>query len=549
MEIVLVAALTLVCIVLFVTEALRADVVALLAMAVVLVTGLCTYEEGLAGFSNAATVTVAAMFVLSAGLEHTGTLAPVSRWIAAQITARGTFFPLVILSAVIGLVSAFINNTAAVAVFLPAVMGAARQARVSPGKFLFALSFVSMAGGTITLLGTSTNLLVSSIAHQHGQEAFSLFEFAPLGLCLTVIAILYMALVGHRLTPERRPPAELLEEFEVAPRLKEQGDNGARTYSLLESVPGEALTLKVEHPPTGEEDRMRDSDLEDSRSVLVEAGVSSKAEGTTLKQSDIRSSYEAVPLAIRRRNRKTEHRRLEDLPLRSGDTILFRVERDRLNRLRLSRRFTILSEEEPEYNERRRWLAVAIVAAVVILAATNVFPIVVSASVGALVMVLAGCLDIEQAYRAVDWKVIFLLAGMLSLGEAVNSSGAAQLLADGLVSLVHDQGPRLALALLYILATLLTATMSNNATAALLTPVALSLAEAMQVGARPFLVAVAFASSACFASPIGYQTNVMIYGPGRFKFRDFIKVGAPLNLLFLLATVVLIPMIWGFEKG
>ena len=273
--------------------------------------------------------------------------------------------------------------------------------------------------------------------------------------------------------------------------------------------------------------------------------MSSSAEGSTLRATDVKKTFDAVPLAVSRRGRLT-HRELEDLPLKGGDTILFQVERDRVDQLRLAGAFLVLSQEEKRTRPKHAVGAVLIVLGVVLIAALKVAPIVVSATIGALLMVLSGCLKTEDAYRAIDWKVIFLLAGMLSLGSAMETTGAATVFADAILGGIRHLGPQVVLGVLYIVTTLLTAGMSNNATAALLAPVAISMAHTMSVSPRPFLVAVAFAASACFSSPIGYQTNLMVYGPGRFKFIDFLKVGGPLNLIFLIVSVLVIPLIWKF---
>ena len=548
--------------------------------------GLATPEEALAGFSNSATVTVAAMFVLSAGLDRTGTLIPLSNWISSLIRTRGAVVSLLALTTVTGIVSAFINNTAAVAIFLPAVMSATKEAKVSPSRFLLPLSFVSMAGGTITLIGTSTNLLVNGVAISHGIEGFGFFEFAPLGLTLLAVSLVYSITLGLRLTPERRRPQDLTEEFEMGSFLSAlsvnpegstvrhtlktsglrrlKGDVLALKRSNIERKVSEdeileaddALTVRVEEPELLEKTRdkigvsvsdqkLTDRDLEGAQAILVEATVSSSAEGSTLRATDVKKTFDAVPLAVSRRGRLT-HRELEDLPLKGGDTILFQVERDRVDQLRLAGAFLVLSQEEKRTRPKHAVGAVLIVLGVVLIAALKVAPIVVSATIGALLMVLSGCLKTEDAYRAIDWKVIFLLAGMLSLGSAMETTGAATVFADAILGGIRHLGPQVVLGVLYIVTTLLTAGMSNNATAALLAPVAISMAHTMSVSPRPFLVAVAFAASACFSSPIGYQTNLMVYGPGRFKFIDFLKVGGPLNLIFLIVSVLVIPLIWKF---
>ncbi len=507
----LVALLIIGSIVLFVSEALRVDLVAMIVLGVVLAAGLATPEQALSGFSNVATLTVAAMYVLSKGLERTGLLAPVGHLLSTLIQGRGTILAIALLSTVVGIISAFINNTAAVAVFLPVIMAACREAKVSPSRLLLPLSFVSMAGGMLTLLGTSTNLLVDSLAREYGMEPFSLFEPAPLGLILLVVAVLYSISLGYYLTPERRRPQDLTEDFEMGPHLA--------------ALP---------------------EDLKNSDSVLVEAGVGSNMEGQTLRRGDVKKSYEATPLALSRKGR-FQHAGLEDQRLRPGDTILFQVVRDRLDRLRLSGNFIILNQEEEGFSDRpRAALALCIILSVVVVAFFNWSPIVVSAIVGAILMVLFGCLTLEEAYKAIDWKVIFLLAGMLSLGKAMQNTGAASTFAHWMLEIVEPYGPRAVLAALYLLTTFLTASMSNNATAVLMAPVAYSIATEMGLAPLPFMMAVAFAASACFASPVGYQTNVMIYGPGRFKFMDFVKVGGVLNLIFMVISVVAIPAIWSF---
>ena len=586
MEIALVLLLTLISVVLFVTDVIRADLVALSVMSAVLVTGLCTPRAALAGFSNEATITVAAMFVLSAGLEASGALTSLSTLLRRWIEKKGPLLALAATSLLAGLVSAFINNTAAVAILLPVVMSATRRARVGPGKFLMAISFVSMAGGTMTLFGTSTNLLVNSQATASGEAPFGLFEFLPLGLALTVVAVIYMATVGRLLLPDRRPPADLTSDFEVAPflrTLKVAPGGVSEKLTLKESAlnrlegdilelsrkrkkkkdwadatleSDDEITVRVDDPHsldsldrelgvTAESKPYRDSDLETDSSLLVEAGVASNIEGSTLKSNDVKRSFQAVPLALNRRGR-FRHSRLEDTRLKNGDTILFRVHKDNLDQLRLSKNFIILSEEESHHSSAHLKRSIAIMLAVVLLASTSVLPVVSAATLGALAMVLSGSLTVEAAYKAIDWKVIMLLAGMLSLGQAMTDTGAASFAAEHLVALLHGSGPYLALTAIYLVTSLMTAAMSNNATAVILCPVAISVAQSLQVNPRPFLVAVAFAASACFASPVGYQTNVMIYGPGRFRFRDFVLVGTPLNLLFLVLSVTLIPKFWPF---
>ena len=311
-----VAILICLTVILFLTEALRVDLVAMMVLVLVMILGLATPGEALAGFGNPATITVAAMYILSAGLERSGTLVPASRWLGTLIKTRGPRLSLLGLLTVTGILSALINNTAAVAIFLPAVMSATRKAKVSPSRYLLALSFISMAGGTITLVGTSTNLLVNGIAQEHGLKSFTMFEFAPLGILLFLATLAYMLTAGYWLTPARRQARDLTEDFEL--ELNDRTD---------------------ERPPI-------ERGLE-SRTTLIGAEVSSGAEGITLRAGNVKKTFEAVPLALERRGRVV-HKGLEDYPLRSGDTVLFQVDRERLDQLRVSGSFLVLSENDRE---------------------------------------------------------------------------------------------------------------------------------------------------------------------------------------------------------
>ncbi|MGE0495924.1 MAG: SLC13 family permease [Vulcanimicrobiota bacterium] len=501
----LVACILLVGLILLITDLLRADLVALLIMSAVMVTGLATPGEALAGFANPATITVAGMFILSAGLDSTGALGPLCRLVTGWVRERGPRMALLPVLLLVGFLSAFINNTAAVAIFLPIIMVATQNVPRSPSKFLMPLSFVAMLGGLVTLIGTSTNLLVDGIARQHGVAPFGLFDFAPLGLVMLAAGMVYLVTIGYGLVPERRHPRTLGDEFGLEPH------------------------------------------SEDGDTVLVEAGIASPMEGTTLDREGIERRFGARALAVRRQGR-TRYQGLGEVPLKGGDTVLFRVLKDHLANLRQSPMFLLLSDHQsPSQNSRARpWVAGAILVLVVLLAAAELLPIVVCATVGALAMVLTGCLRADEAYRAVDWKVITLLAGMLSLDAALESTGATALLAHHALAWLQSCGPRTILAILYVMGTLLTAVLSNNATAVLLAPLAITIADQLSLDPRPFLVAVAFSASACFSSPLGYQTNLMIYGPGRFTFLDFVRVGLPLNLILLGLSVWLIPVTFPF---
>ncbi len=589
-EIVFVVTLLIIAIILFATEKLPIDLVALMVMAALLLTGIISPQEGISGFSNEATVTIAAMFVLSAGLFNTGAVNFIGTSLA-RVGKRNFWLALIAMMIGIGTISAFINNTAAVAIFLPIVLGMSRDIKVSPSKLLIPLSYASMFGGICTLIGTSTNILVSSIAERYGQPPFQMFEFAPLGLVMFGAGLLYMMLIGIRLIPDRRRIEDLTENFGMGQYLTEiilrpeaksvgktlrdsplikdldlaiidvhrggsplrpltpwtvlQVDDVLRVRCNVEKVKKlqerEGITLRSDT-------RLWDADLESEEATLVEAVIApnSVLEGRTLMQVRFRHHFGATVLAIRHRG-EVMHEHLEETPLRSGDVLLVRIKSDDLNDLKRDPAFVIVSEVGlPEFRKQKILSAVAIVGGVVAAAALDILPIVVSAILGCTLMVLTRCITMEEAYKGIDWKVIFLLAGVITLGIALEKTGTARLVAEVIISTVGSWGPVATLSALYFLSFLLTEMISNTATAALLAPIAIATAGSLGVDSRPFLMAVTYAASASFMTPVGYQTNTLIYGAGNYRFADFIRVGTPLNLLFWLMATVLIPRFWPF---
>lgn len=589
-EIAFTLGLVVVAVVLFASERLRVDLVALLIMAALLVSGILTPEEGLRGFSNIATVTVTAMFVLSAGLFRTGAVAGVGAWLT-RIGSRS--FPRVLFTLVVttALLSAFINNTAVVAIFLPIMLTVAHDTKTSPSKLLMPLSFAAMLGGLTTLIGTSTNILVASMALEAGQPRFGMFEFTLLGSVMLVVGALYLLLVGVRLIPDRRTEGDLVDTFDMKKYLtdivlKPGSKSVGKTLSesqLMRDLDIDVLEIQRDGersilPPGGmvleagdllrvrgdiakirrsqgvegislaEDHTFEDDDLTSEQTVLVEAVIAPGAwlEGRSVKGVRFRNVYGATVLAIRHRD-ELAHEALLNARLSAGDTLLLEIRRDRLEQLRGQSDFVLVSEVgERNFRSNRIIPAIGIVAAVVGLAAFGVLPIVVSAILGCIALVLTRTITLEEAYKSIEWKVIFLLAGALTLGTAMEKTGAAELLSQQILSTIGGLGPTAVVATLYLVTSLLTNAMSNTATAALLVPIAIAMSNQMGIDSRPLLMAVCFAASAAFMTPIGYQTNALIYGPGRYRFMDFIKVGTPLNLLLWIVGSLLIPVIWPF---
>ncbi len=571
---------------LFVSEKYPIDFVALLVLGTLLALGLVTPQEGISGFSNPATVTVAAMFILSAGLQKTGATASLGRLLVRF--GRSYFTALVVIMGTITVISAFVNNTAAVAVFIPLVMIVAGRRKIAASRLLIPLSYASQFGGVCTLVGTSTNLLVSSISEQAGYGAFSMFEFARMGLILFVAGVLFFLLFGRWLLPERKAQelaatyqlGEYITEMRVQEnsplvgrsvlesRLGEDHDVtvlrilrvGKNVWAPLRQVlkPGHVLLVRGK---IRELMRLRDSaklelnvefklqdetlQTEDLRLVQALVAPGSELIGHNLKDLDFRNRYRALVLAILRRG-ETIREKLNTVELGLGDALLIQAPETQIRELRNDSDFIVLDEVAETVLRHKAPVVLGILAAVIGLAAFDVMPILVSSILGCLAMVLTRCLRLEEAYHAINWQVIFLLAGILPLGIAMHKSGAAGSIAGNAVDMVGAMGPVAVLAVVYLMTSVMTDTMSNNAAAVLLAPIAISTAEQIGVDPRPFLMAITFAASTGFSTPVGYQTNTMIYNPGGYKYTDFLRTGVPLSIVFWILSVIFIPRFWSF---
>lgn len=580
----------LVCaVVLFITERYSIDTVALMVLAALVVLHLVTPEQAVSGLSNPATVTVACMFVLSAGLKRTGAVN-----VAGRVIFRFGKNPLALLvltMAIVGAASAFINNTGVIAVMLPIALSAASKNKLPPSRILIPMSFASQAAGVCTLIGTSTNLLVSAIALRspYVAEPFSMFEFSKLGLIMFGACILYFLLLGRWLLPDR-PTEELTKSYELGKYLTElrvmekspligkricasrlakelevkiislirNGKALARPNSrrlkhadilLLEGKVKDLIDLKDEEKlEVAAEHRLQDKDLKSEDLSMVQAVVppNSHLVGRTLSSIYFHHYHKAIVLAVQRRGHRLKQK-ISDIRLAAGDSLLVQGALDEIDELRKDENFIVLEEvKEGLLRKRKAPLALAIITGVVLLAALEIMPIVTSSIVGCVLMLLVGCLSIEDAYEAIDWKIIFLLVGLLPLGIALETTGAAEFVVHNSLALMGGFGPTVALAIIYLLTAALTEGMSNNAAAVLLAPIAISTAVNFGVDPKPFLLAVAFAASTSFATPVGYQTNTMIYNPGGYKYTDFVKVGVPLNLIFFGLSIYFIPKLWPF---
>lgn len=589
-EITVVIALLILAVILFIWEKIHPELTALLIMILLVLSGILSVEEGLSGFSNQATITVGAMFILSAALKETGFVSAIGL-ISAKLFRTNFWLGLLAIMVLVGTLSAFINNTPIVAIFIPIMINVGLKSGNSPSRLLMPLSFASIFGGACTLIGTSTNILVNSVAVDEGLPPIGMFEFTVLGAILFTAGIIYMFFFGVPLLPNRPCCRELIDKYSMNQyltdiRLHENSpaigqkipestivsnleidvlDVIRSKRRLLRPIPeitleaGDILRVRCDIEKIRklqETDGIRlisrtalsDRDFKADRLLLLEAIIApnSSLVGKTIKTSRFRNRFNANALAIRHRG-QLFNLGFRDMPLAAGDAILLEVRQENYEELKTDRNFVILSTLPVEKGLRRRSLPVlAVIGGVVGSAALGMLPITVSAIIGSLVLILFRMISIEDALAAIDWRILLLLAGMIPLGTAMQKTGAADLISNRMVHILADFGPMTILAAIYFLTSLLTSFMSNNATALLLTPIAIAAALNLGLSPKPFIMAVAFAASASFMTPIGYQTNLMIYGVGQYRFLDFLKVGTPLTLLFLILSTFIIPLLFPF---
>lgn len=597
-HLVITLAVLLVAMVLFLSDRVRPDLIALLVLFVLGISGVLTTLEAFSGFSRSAVITIASIFILAEGLQRTG----VTERVGSLLLRVGGTNEVRLVSVVMtagAFLSLFMNNIAAASVLLPAVSGAARKADVKVSRLLMPLAFATILGGMATLL-TTTNIVVSSLLRERGLEGFGVLDFAPVGLPIVVIGIAYMAWAGRRMLPAESPverfrdrsraDLDLVDLYRLSDRLfrarvpagsaligKPLAQSRLReTYNVnviaVESAhalsfspsaertlhQGEVLLLEGDIEDFRDRDiepyleilparDWRERDLESPTTVVIESMLSPRSRliGQTLGAAHFREKYGMSVLAIWRAGEQifTE---LSDEPLQFGDALLLQGPRERLRLLKSEPDLIVLSHdrEESAIDLRKGGVALAIMVVTLVVAAFNTAHLGEMMLGGALLMVLARVLNMDEAYSAVGWRSVFLVAGMLPMGIAMSKVGAAELLGNRIISLVGSQAPLLLLAALFLLATLLTQAMNGAAVAAVIVPIAIQAADKVGMNPRSLAMGVALATSMAFLTPLGHPVNILVMAPGGYRFIDFVKVGLPLTLLTFVVVMILLPIVW-----
>lgn len=573
------------------------DLVFVTGAALLALVGILTPKEAFAGFANEGMLTVGLMFVIAAALQQTGVLEYLGQRVFGRTqTARGAMARL---SAVLIPISAFLNNTPVVAMFMPIVMDWCRRHQVSPSKLLIPVSYLAVLGGTCTLIGTSTNLVVHGLMLQSSDPrintGLTLFEIGKVGVPYAIVGVAYLLVVGYRLLPERKELLEQLGESRreyMAEMLVQPGcrlvgksveEGGLRSLPGLFLVEinraGEIITPVGPSEVIAEHDRLvftgivssvvelqkysglvpvadpsyEASPAEQARRGMCEAVISNNSPliGETIRGADFRATYGAAVVAVHRGGSRV-NQKVGDIRLEPGDTLLLQTQLHFVRAHRNNPAFYLVSDVEQYQPPRshRASIALLLFVALLVLMVTDWVPIVVAAALVAAAMVATGCISAGDARRSIDWQVLVTIAGSFGIGTALEKTGAAKAVAGLVIDATQGLGPAwgavIALAVLYLFGSIVMEVLSNNAAAVLMFPICLATAQQLDVNPRPFVIALALAASASFMTPIGYQTNMMVYGPGGYRFGDFFRVGAPLNAMLAVVAVVLVPWFWPF---
>ena len=584
--------------ILFVMELFPLDVTALSILAVVLVLGYISPEEAISGFSNPAVITIALLFVLSHALQKSGILEYMVIRLN-KLTERSRFLGLFVFLILVALASAFINNTAIVAIFIPLTIRLAQKYNISPSKLLMPLSYIAIIGGTLTLVGTSTNLLVNSIYVNtiSSSPPLGMFEFAKFGLVMLVIGMAYLLIAVPFLIPSRTVTSSLTKSYHMGGYLtelkvsaesplvgrtcKERAVNKNYDVTVLDILrdgklisknirdtfihPEDILFVRgslenflrmkeVEKVTMLTDEKLTQDELVHDDNTLVECLITNQTDlvGKSLMEINFRRRFGSFILAIRREG-EILRKKIAHVVLQAFDTLLIYGPIEKIKELSDSGDFIVLGEIEATLQKHKYWwVSVAVILGTVILAALGIVPILKGALIGTIFLLVIRVITANEAYQSINWQVIVLIAALIPLGIVIQKSGTAFWIGTVLNDIANTFNPlirpTIMLSLVYLVTIILTEMTSNAATAIIMTPIAISAAQQMELDPRTFVFAVCFAASASFITPIGYQTNLMVYGPGGYKFTDYVRVGLPLAIVLWCIATWLIPILWPFAS-
>ena len=574
---------------LLVREVASPDLVLMAALISLGVSGILTPRETFSGFSNPAVAMVGVLFMLSAAVRETGALdLTVGRLLAP---ARSVRQGIIRITGPVAALSGFLNNSPIVAMMTPSVIDWARRNRLSASHFLIPLSYASILGSTMTLIGTSTNLIVDGLVRDSGMTPLGFFELFPVGLPIALSGLLYLIVIAPRLLPDRPLPSDTLgdrrREYVTTMVVKEGCDLiGASVEAAgLRHLPGLFLVeiergRRVITPvnpevviqaedrlvfagvvstivdlqrirglvPLSEEEEAAD-DAPSNLHGLVEAVISASSPlvGRSIRESNFRSAYDAAVIAVHR-NAERVPGKIGEIVLQPGDTLLMQSSPDFIRHNRNSPDFYLASElpgsEKPRFE--RAWLAIGVLAAMVVVVSTGLVPITLAGFLAVGILLATRCVSATKARESVPWSILIVIAAGLGIAQAMAKTGAAQFIAESILDVAQGIGPMGALIVIYFLCMIMAETLHHTAAVAIMFPIAVALAEQVGADPRPFVIAIAIGSTCCFASPIAYQTHLIVYGAGNYRFRDFIRVGLPLNLLCACVALYAIPRIWAF---
>ena len=592
-DIILVMLLLLIGFIMFVTEMFSIDVTAMILLTILFMLGYLTPSEALSGFSNPAVITIAFLFIISRALQKTRILEYLIVRVR-RLADKSILIGRAVYLFTIGVASAAVNNTAIVAIFMPVSIRLAQKYKMSPSKMLIPLSYSAILGGTLTLVGTSTNLLVNSIyVKVPGVEPMGMFEFFKYGAILMLVGLLYILFFAPMILPSRTSTSSLTKSYRLGGYLTEMRitaesplngrtclerginknydvmvldilrDNNMITnmIRLTKLKEGDVLFVRgtlenflrmkeVEKVALLTDEKLTQEELEQEDNVVLECLITDKSDlvGKSLMTSNFRRRFGSFILAIRREGTIVREK-IAHVILNAYDTLLVYGPKNKVNELSKTNEFVVLGEVDAELRKQRFWwMTIVVIIGTIALAAFGFMPIVKSAMLGVVILLALKILTPQESYQSINWQVIILISALIPVGIVIQKTGTAGwiagLISSATESVPFEWQPKVLLALIYFITIFLTEISSNAATAIIMTPISIAVAQQMGFDPRAFVFAVAFAASASFITPVGYQTNLMVYGPGGYKFSDYIRVGFPLAFIFWIMAIFILPILW-----